>query len=346
MLKGAPPITHICLKLADMDYEFISGKFFCDGKEIDFNKSLYMNPKIAPFLASCEDVEKIRNTFIDMFGTADKWYPLPIIEEARKLKELQPLCFPLNEKQLIIIKRILLGQDEKFFILTGVGGSGKSTFANIIKQIFNNDFAALTLEELGNDFKLATAINKRLVYADELNSDDINNGVIKTLVSKQAISVNPKYGKNFDAIFQSTLFFSCNRPPRLDLGDTGMIRRIVYYSMNKKIENPDPLMQKREYTHEDLVNIVAHALRVDTKDWEEKFKDETRQILKSNNSVWLCRDERHFEKTTYDEYCDKCKDKNLKPFSEPRWQEVKELLLSWDKEDKKDYEIDDKDLPF
>lgn len=336
-------ITDICDKLHEEGYSFISGKWFKDKTEIkNFSKELYNHKVIRPLLQNDKDVQHIKDTFVDMYGEIGKWYEMPIIEEAKNLAELKPMCFPLNKKQLIIINRMLIGEDEKFYILTGIGGSGKSTFANIIKQIFENDCASLTLEDLGNDFKLATGINKRLVYADELNSDDLNNGIIKTISSKQEISVNPKFERNYNAIWQGALLFSCNKPPKLDLSDSGIARRICYYSMNEKIKNPDTSLQKRVYTHEDLVNIVAHALRVDTTCWEELFKKETRDILRSNNSVYLCKNSSGLKHTSYFEYSQMAKDKGLKPFSEPRWQSVKDLLLEWEYEEN----VQDEDLPW
>lgn len=336
--------TDVCDYLSKAGYKFISGKFFLNEIEIrDFHKKLYSDPNVRQLLSSSNDTDMITNTFIDMYGEVGTWPALPIIEEARKQAELKPLCFPLNDKQLIIINRLLMGADEKFFILTGVGGSGKSTFANIIVQIFGGDVASLTLGDLSNDFKLATGVNKRLVYADELNSDDLNNGIIKTIVSKQQITINPKYGHSYNTIWQGGLLFSCNKPPRLDLSDTGILRRIIYYSMNEKIKNPDPNLQKKVYTHEDLVNIVAHALAIDTSDWEYLFEKETRALLRSNNSVYICcgKSLNFYSYEKYKEEAQKC---GLRAFSEPRFDEVKNLLLKWEDEEKG--MIDDDDLPF
>lgn len=326
--------TDVCDLLYNEGYRFISGKWFKDSVEIkEFEKQLYKIKDIRALLRTNKDAESIRDTFISMYSEIGKWPELPIIKEAKEQAELKPLCFPLNEKQLILINRLINGIDEKFYILTGVGGSGKSTFANIIKQIFENDVASLTLEDLGNDFKLATGINKRLIYADELNSDDLNNGIIKTIASKQAITVNPKYAHSYDAVFQGGLLFSCNKPPKLDLSDTGIIRRICYYSMNKKIEHPDLSLQKKEWTHEDLVNIVAHALKVNTNNWEKLFEKETREILRANNSVWLCKGKDSLETTPYETYKNIATSKGLRAFSEPRFEEVKALLLEWEKEE-------------
>lgn len=319
--------------------EFISGKWFYNKKEIkDIRKYLYKTG----LFDNVDQLDNVIESFIVLYGQDGLWYDLPIIKEAENQKELKPLCYPLTEKQLIIINYLLRHDEEIFFVLTGVGGSGKSTFANIICKIFDNDTASLNLSDLGNDFKLATGINKRLIYSTEINSDEINNGVLKQLFSNEEITINGKFEKPYKARCQSAFFFNCNRPPRLDLSDTGLLRRILYYSMDEKIKNPDKTLAKREWTKDDLVNIVAHALRVDMTNWKDKFKNETRMNLLKDNSVY-----RFKECTTYDDYQNNCKYSNLKPFSKPRWEEIRDLVMEWISEmDNIPILEDDTSLPF
>lgn len=305
------------------DLEFISGKWFYKKETVkDIDRFLL---KLAPSLCSVDELQKLQDAFIMLHGDPHgDWYPLPIIEEARNQKELKPLCYPLNQKQLIIINYLLRHDEEVFFILTGVGGSGKSTFANIICQIFDRDMASLNLSDLSDDFKLATGVGKRLIYSDELNSDDINSGQLKQLFSGQMLTVNPKHERPYQTRFQSAFFFNCNIVPRLDICDSGMMRRILYYGMNERIKNPDPTMNTRSWTHDDLVNIVAHALSQDMTDWRKHFEKETRQYLVENNSVYICKTEYR-----YCDYVKVCKEKGLKPFSEPKWQNIRKLLSEW-----------------
>lgn len=287
--------------------------------------------------------------FIDMFNVkyhdpeAD-WYPLPIIEEARKqIKEvgLLPLAFPLNEKQLIIINALLHHDSERAFILTGVGGSGKSTYANIICQIFDNDRSSCSLSDLSNRFKLETAMQHRLIYSDELNSEDLNNGIIKMLISNQMVTVEQKNQVPYDTRCQSSFIWSCNNRPRIDLSDTGMLRRFVYYPMNKKISNPNPLFKSKKYTHEDLVNIVAHSLCVDMTDWFSKFEFETHYYLLRDNPVFMFRKLTTGEKSTYCQYAEKCRDSGYKPVAMMKWQSIMDLIAEWDLYDIKEKEVEE-----
>ena len=301
--------------------EFISGKWFYNKKEI---KNIEKYLLQSGYCDTMNELNDVIDMYKIMYGTTGVWYDLPIIEEARNLTELKPLCYPLNDKQLTIINYLLRHNEEFFFILTGVGGSGKSTFGNIICKIFDNDTAALNLSDLGEDFKLATGIDKRLIYSTEINSDDINNGVLKQLFSNEEITVNPKHKQPYKARCQSAFFFNCNKNPRLDLSDSGMLRRILYYSMNEKIKNPNPELAKKEWSHDDLVNIVAHAMKVDMTNWKNKFEAETRYNLIKDNSVYRFKD-----KTDYAAYCQCCKDDGLKAFSKPNWESIRDLLKEW-----------------
>ena len=305
----------------DGKLRFISGKWFYKDDEI---KDIRKYMLVAGYSDNMTELDNIIDMYKVMYGESGVRPDLPIIKEAESLKKLAPLCYPLNSKQLKIINYLLRHDEEIFFILTGVGGSGKSTFGNIICQIFDNDTASLNLSDLGEDFKLATGINKRLIYSTEINSDDINNGVLKQLFSNEEITVNPKFQTPYKAKCQSAFFFNCNKNPRLDLSDTGMLRRILYYSMDEKIKNPDPTLNKKTWTHKDLVNIVAHALKMDMTNWQDDFIEETRFNLVKDNSVYRFKDE-----SNYLSYVSKCKYEGLKPFSKPNWDLVRELLDEW-----------------
>lgn len=303
--------------------EFKSGKWFVKEKDCK-NIDAYLLRAI-PTLTNLDELKKFKDVFITLHGEPDgDWYDLPIIEEAMLTPDYKPLCYPLNKKQMIIINYLLRHDEEVAFILTGVGGSGKSTFANIICQIFDNDTAALDLADLSNPFMLAEGIGKRLIYSTEINSDDMNNGILKRLFSNEVISVNPKNQKPYRQRCQSAFFFNCNNVPRLDLSDTGIMRRILYYNMNEKIKNPDPSLNKKAWTRADIVNIVKHAMDVDMTNWQDHFKEETRFNIVKDNSVYLLRN-----KDRYNEYVAGCHDKGLKAFSEPKWANIRNLLEEW-----------------
>ena len=176
-----------------------------------------------------------------------------------------------------------------------MGGSGKSTFLNIIRQLFDNDVSSTPLGDLGQPFILAEALKHRLIASDELGKGEVDLPIIKTIVSKQKIQVNEKFGATYTTQAQSALFFCCNKAPKLDIADTGILRRIVYYSRNSKIKNPNPNFKSQKYSHDDLIDFVLYAYDVgefiykdeDINKWKEWFSTETNVYLCGSNNVGL-----------------------------------------------------------
>ena len=332
--------------------EFISGKWFrrkiCTswGEEIPNIKRLLLEMYPHCF-DDLNDVEKTLDCYIAMYGEARQWYDPPRIAAAKWCNEhyMPPkeMQFPLNEQQLKIINLLITGQEEVMFIVTGCGGSGKSTFLNIIKQIFSGDVSACPLSELSG-FNLAEALSRRLIASDEISADDLDNKSLKMIISKQELQVNPKYGKPYQVKAQSGLFYCCNIPPRIDLADTGLLRRIIYYEMDTPIENPDLGLRQKEWGDIAITDIIQHALKVDMTDWRKDFMEQTHYYLLKNNSVYILR-----KFNTYSDYVIQCSKKGLKAYSEPNWQTIKDLIKEWKMEGERHVFtplMPDEELPF
>lgn len=305
--------------------EWHSGKWFQAGEEIkDIKRYLVRIPQLQ--ISNADDLQKFIDYYIIMYGQEDLWPELPIIQEAKdRIKEgkVKQMAFPLDEKQLMIIRVMLEGKEERMFIATGRGGTGKSTYLNIIRQIYDNDFSACPLSEM-TGYNLTEALKHRLIASDELSADDLDSRALKTVISRQPVQLNGKYERPVQIIAQSAMFFCCNRPPRVDVDDTGILRRIVYFEMDRVIENPDPEKAKHTFTHDELVDIVAHAYMLDMTNWYDKFKKETRKYICSNNSVWLYR-----KIKVYGDYREACRDAGLKAYSLPRWEKIREIFAQW-----------------
>lgn len=358
-------LTELIMK---SNIDFISGKFFYEKNEIKnidkYLGKIYYNH--CHKMVNERDLKYMKNGLINNPLSEDQdFWPRPkIIDEAMELMaegyNPKQIPFPLDDKQLLILYILLFHpEQEAFFITTGIGGSGKSTYLNIIRQLFDNDVSSTPLGDLGEPFILAEALKHRLIASDELGKGEVDLPVIKTIVSKQKIQVNEKFGSTYTTQSQSALFFCCNKAPKLDITDTGILRRIVYYSRNSKILNPNPTFKSKIYTHEDLVDFVIYAYKVgewiykddDIDAWKEWFKLETNVYLCNSNNVGLFYKEckrkgmlRDVE--SYKNYRDYCYDNGYKPYNRQNYDEI----LIWVKENYADEESLKKDstlqLPF
>ena len=351
-------LTELVLK---SNIEFISGKYFYQNEEIKnidkYIGKIYYN--YAHRFINDRDLNYMKNGIINnpIAEEKEKWPRPKIIDEALELyaQGYRPKkCpFPLEDKQLIILYILLFHpEQEVFFITTGIGGSGKSTFLNIIKQLFDNDVSATPLGNLGDPFILAEALKHRLIASDELGSGEVSLPIVKTIVSKQYIQVNEKYGATYTTLAQSALFFNCNTAPKLDISDSGMLRRIVYYSRNTKIQNPNPTLKNKKWSHEDLIDFILFAKRMDflvkeddINSWRFPFRDETNCYLVTTNSVGLYyksfRQGRVFE-ISYASYKEYCKDYGYKAYSKHKFDDI----LEWIKNNYCDEDILKKQKPF
>lgn len=312
------------------NYDIISGKIFKKGTSQEIQNMLRI--LIETYQIKRKDAEELLD-HVMVFNEPGDWPRLDILKEAISSPQKNELVFPLSKKQLIIINRLLFHPKEEYmFIMTGIGGSGKSTYLNIIKQLFQNDVSPCSLSDLTNEFNVAEAVKHRLIASDELARGELNLPIVKQLVSKQMIHCNPKNRTPYDVKSQSSLVYCCNKAPKLDVTDTGILRRIVYFEMNKKIKNPDPSMKDKEYTKEDLMDIVRAAYALESKweneDWFDYFRTDTHKYLMKDNSVYLCSD-----CITYDEYVQLAREKGLKPYAEPSWIEISDLFKEWIKEE-------------
>ena len=288
------------------------------------------------------DLSSIINTLYN-YSSDGLWYELPLVKKAKEMGAIKSaLPFDLDDKQLLIINRMLFHpQDEVYFIVTGVGGSGKSTFLNIVKQLFDNDFSSCSLSDLSNGFNVAEAVKHRLICSDELAKGELNLPILKILASKQQLFVNPKNQTGYEVRTQSAILYSCNTAPRMDATDSGVLRRTVFYERNTKIKNPDVTLKDKVYTEDELLCILRNALRFENDLWYNVFEEETHKYIMKGNTVYM-----FIGCSAYESYVDCCRTSGLRAFSEPNWRELRELFTKWCKEDALKYGGDNEELPY
>lgn len=133
----------------------------------------------------------------------------------------------------------------KFFILTGSGSNGKSTYLDIIRTALGlNNVAALDMNELNERFKTAEIAGKLVNVGDDISDGYINDtSMLKKLVTGEALTVERKGLDPFQFENYSKLLFSANSIPRLGKGsDTKALNRrmmIVPFNATFSVQDPD-----------------------------------------------------------------------------------------------------------
>lgn len=121
---------------------------------------------------------------------------------------------------------------QKFMVLYGAMGTGKSTILNIIQQLFDgyySVFDAKALGTAGSQFSLEPFKANPLVaiqHDGDLSKIE-DNTRLNSLVSHELMTVNEKFKSSYSNKFKCFLFLGTNKPVRITDAKSGLIRRLI-----------------------------------------------------------------------------------------------------------------------
>lgn len=132
---------------------------------------------------------------------------------------------------------------QKFAVLYGSAGSGKSTILTIIDKLFEGyctSFEAKSLGSSSNAFALEAFKTNPLVsinHDGDLSRID-DNTRLNSLISHEKMIVNEKFKSTYEGQFKTFLFIGTNKPVKITDGKSGLLRRLIDISPSgKKLEN-------------------------------------------------------------------------------------------------------------
>lgn len=121
---------------------------------------------------------------------------------------------------------------QKFMVLYGAAGTGKSTILNIIQQLFEGYYSVFDAKALGsasNSFALEAFKTNPLVaiqHDGDLSKIE-DNTRLNSLVSHELMTVNEKFKATYANRFKAFLFMGTNKPVKITDGKSGLIRRLI-----------------------------------------------------------------------------------------------------------------------
>lgn len=121
---------------------------------------------------------------------------------------------------------------QKFIVLYGTAGSGKSTFLNILQMLFDGYFSIFDAKELAsnnNSFALESFKENPLVsiqHDGDLSRIE-DNTKLNSIVSHETMEINEKFKAKYSAKFNSFLFMGTNKPVKITEAKSGLIRRLI-----------------------------------------------------------------------------------------------------------------------
>lgn len=121
---------------------------------------------------------------------------------------------------------------QKFLVLYGAMGTGKSTILNIIQQLFDGYYSVFDAKALGssnNVFALEAFKSNPLVaiqHDGDLSKIE-DNTRLNSLVSHELMTVNEKFKSTYANRFKCFLFMGTNKPVKITDAKSGLIRRLI-----------------------------------------------------------------------------------------------------------------------
>jgi hypothetical protein len=121
---------------------------------------------------------------------------------------------------------------QKFLVLYGAAGTGKSTILNIIEQLFEGYYSVFDAKALGsasNAFALEAFKTNPLVaiqHDGDLSKIE-DNTRLNSVVSHELMTVNEKFKPTYPGRFYAFLFMGTNKPVKITDGKSGLIRRLI-----------------------------------------------------------------------------------------------------------------------
>lgn len=156
---------------------------------------------------------------------------------------------------------------QKFIVLYGEAGAGKSTILNIIQKLFNGyytTFEAKALTSSSNAFSTEVFKSNPLVaiqHDGDLSKIE-DNTKLNSIISHEEMTMNEKYKASYMARVNCFLFMATNRPVKITDAKSGIIRRLIdVRPTGNKIPSKryQTLMQQIDF---ELGAIAYHCLEV------------------------------------------------------------------------------------
>lgn len=156
---------------------------------------------------------------------------------------------------------------QKFMVLYGAAGTGKSTILNVIQKLFDGYYSVFDAKALGsasNSFALEAFKTNPLVaiqHDGDLSRIE-DNTRLNSLVSHEWMTVNEKFKSTYTNRFKCFLFMGTNKPVKITDAKSGLIRRLIDVSPSGQKLSPKEYKSIVKQVDFELGAIAYHCQEV------------------------------------------------------------------------------------
>lgn len=156
---------------------------------------------------------------------------------------------------------------QKFMVLYGSRGTGKSTILNIIQKLFDGYYCVFDAKALGsssNSFALEAFKSNPLVAIQQDGdlSKIEDNTRLNSLVSHEQMIVNEKFKSAYSNKFECFLFMGTNKPVKITDGKSGLLRRLIDVTPTGNLVSQEEYDALKSQIDFELGAIASHCKKV------------------------------------------------------------------------------------
>lgn len=159
-----------------------------------------------------------------------------------------------------------LDKVQKFFVICGDPGTGKSTVLNIIQELFDGYISYFNAKELGQGYTFATDVFKNApliaIQTDGDLSNIRDNTVINQISGHEEIIINEKGVKRYAIKTKTMMFMATNKAVQITDSRSGIIRRLIDVYPTGNTLNSSEYFDCMDHIKYELGGIAKHCLDV------------------------------------------------------------------------------------
>ena len=155
---------------------------------------------------------------------------------------------------------------QKFLVLYGKAGTGKSTILKVIEKLFNGYVGMFDAKTLTSNNAFATAAFRSnplvAIQHDGDMSKILDNTKLNSIVSHETMLINEKFKSDYPLTMRPFIFMGTNQPVKITDSKSGLLRRLIDVKPTETVIPFEEYLRLMKQIDFELGAIANHCLSI------------------------------------------------------------------------------------